>query len=422
MILEIRLRNFFSIKDEVVLDMQPASLRSEKARLLNGNIIEDEASYKALKSIAIYGANASGKSNIIKAIRFCCTMVFNSHTHNEDVSFNFKPFKFDGYDKKPSSFFIRFLQEGREYEYSFTLTTEAILKESLHYQSPGKRRTRIFERNESTGKTKADKYSFSRELKKPLDVAESTSVKTLFISRASQMDREIGKQIFRYFHEHFILRYLGYNPELLKHTISNEKQNILNALRVADSDIIDIELKTERKLAKGYNVNVTGVSEPLVTTSEQEYEHFRIITYHKQAPNIPFDFETEESDGTRKLFFVLLNILDIIKHNKVLLIDEIESSLHSGLVEFIIDLFHQSAGSQIIFTTHDTNLLNLERVRRDQVYFVNKKPEDGSSDLYSLIEFKDFRENMDPEKAYLLGRFDAIPYTGDPATVITKDR
>lgn len=110
----------------------------------------------------------------------------------------------------------------------------------------------------------------------------------------------------------------------------------------------------------------------------------------------------------------MLAVIDIVKNNKILLIDEIENSLHSKIVEYIIELFHISNSAQIIFTTHNTNLLNLNKLRKDQIYFVNKK-EDGSSDLYSLFDYKDFRDNMDLEKAYLQGRFDAVPYIDNSA-------
>lgn len=106
---------------------------------------------------------------------------------------------------------------------------------------------------------------------------------------------------------------------------------------------------------------------------------------------------------------MMLTILNIIRGNKVLLIDEISSGLHVKLVEYILNLFHQSESAQLIFSTHNTNLLNMKKIRKDQVYFVNKRA-DGSSDLYSLFDYKDFRETMDAEKAYLQGRFDAIPY------------
>lgn len=116
---------------------------------------------------------------------------------------------------------------------------------------------------------------------------------------------------------------------------------------------------------------------------------------------------------------MMLTILHIVQENKILLIDEIETSLHTKLVEYIIQLFHTSQSAQLIYTTHNTHLLNVNKLRKDQIYFVNKR-EDGSSELYSLFDFKDFRENMDLEKAYLQGRFDAIPYIDDSFEQIKK--
>lgn len=420
MILEIRLANFFSIRDEVTLDLRAASINSKKAKALKGNqfSINDN---QILKSVAIYGANASGKSNIVKAIRFCCRMVFQSHSHNEDVTFNFSPYKFDGYEDKPSSFFIRFLIDHREYEYAFALTRNEIIKESLHYYKVGKRktRTRIFERDEHAGKTKREKYKFSTLIKRPFDVAENTSKKTLYISRASQMDRELGKEIFRYFNEKFILQYFILNNEILKHRLSVDKAFLLSALQIADSDIVDIDYEVEKVRAKGVSISLSDSNESITQTGEQEIEKIKLVTYHKHSPKTPFDFETEESDGTKKLLYVLLNVIDIIQNGKILLIDEIESSLHSSIVEFIVDLFHKSENSQIIFSTHNTNLIDLNKVRKDQIYFVDKD-ETGNSTLYSLYDFKDFRENMDAEKGYLQGRFDAIPYLSDPSSLIIE--
>ena len=188
MILEIRLSNFFSIKDEVILDLQAGKIQSQAAKLLEDNTFDFNGE-KILKTIALYGANASGKSNIIKAIRFCCLMVVQSQDHNEKTLFNFLPFKFLGYSKKPSSFFIRFVSNEVEYEYSFSLTREQIITENLYFY-PNGRRALIFSRDESIKGEKKDKYSFGSAIKRPLDVAENTSIKTLYISRASQLDRD----------------------------------------------------------------------------------------------------------------------------------------------------------------------------------------------------------------------------------------
>ena len=408
MVLEIRLSNFFSIKDEVVLDLRAGNINTQKSKELENNIFEFE-DISVLKTIAIYGANASGKSNIINAIRFCNAMVFESHRHNQDTVYNFKPFKFKGCAKKPSTYFIRFVIDSIEYAYSFSLTRTEILEEQLYYY-PNGRKTKVFVRNEQNGPEKKDKYSFGTSvIKRPLDVAQSTSNKTLFISRASQMDRDIPKRVFNFFSRTFILNYQNYSTKNAHEMMGKYKNQLLMALQLADSDIVDF--KQILRNQKGKNLKANLVTEKAVF-EDAVVENLEIKTYHKNAPNTQFDFSTEESLGTQKLFFIMLTILDVVKNNKILLIDEIEDSLHTSIIEYIIEIFNASTGAQLIFTTHNTNLLNLNKMRKDQLYFVNKR-NDGSTDLYSLFDYKDFRDTMDVEKAYLQGRFDAIPFIND---------
>jgi AAA15 family ATPase/GTPase len=406
MVLEIRLSNFFSIKEEVVLDMRAGNSKSQQAQALEANTMScgDE---RVLKSVALYGANASGKSNIVKAIRFCCAMVFMSHTHNENSAFNFAPFKFDGWDSKPSSFRIRFVSGGIEYDYAFTLTRSEIVTEELYYY-PNGRRSKVFTRDERAGTEKRQIYSFGAAIRKPVDVAENTSRKTLYISRASQMDRDIAKEVFLFFSSRFILQY----PQNVMHFEQSYKENretLLRALKIADSDIVNVHLS--KVLQPNKNVAIDFENDRALF-QERIMEHLVFSTYHKANASVPFDMQTEESAGTQALFFIMLNIIDIVKNDKILLIDEIETSLHGKIVEYIVELFHASRKAQIIYTTHNTSLLSLERLRKDQIYFVNKR-DDSSSDLYSLFDYKDFRDTMDVEKAYLQGRFDAIPYIDD---------
>jgi len=410
MILEIRLSNFFSIKDEIILDLRAGKSKSKKVRDLENNVFtwKDDT---LVKTVALYGANASGKSNIIKAIRFCCRMVIKSHRHNEKAIFNFMPFKFDGYKEKPSSFLIKFIYNNIEYEYGFSLTRVKILKEFLFYY-PNNRRAKVFTRDESSGEDKQAKYSFSNVIKKPLDVAENTSVKTLYISRASEMDRAIPKEVFSFFYDQVVLGYTSIHTAKIDSIISKDRSLLIKALQIADSDIINIEVEKREFPIK--NVNLALQTET-ATFSEEQQEMVHITTFHNREPNEPFEFGIEESGGTKRLFFILLTLLDIVRNNKLLLIDEIESSLHPSIVEFIIKLFYASESSQLIFSTHNTKLLDLDKIRKDQVYFVNKKP-DSSTDLYSLFDYKDFRDTMDVEKAYLQGRFEAIPFIDDSLT------
>ena len=395
MLLEIRLSNFYSIKEEVVLDLRAGHNKTQKAEILRDNTFNynDE---QILKSAAIYGANASGKSSVMSAIRNCCSIVSNSHLNNENDVFDFVPFKFENYSQKPSRFFIRFVLDKIEYEYSFSLTQTEIVSEELYYY-PNGRRAKIFTRNEANGKIKKEIYSFGSVISRPMDIAENTSRKTLYISRASQMDREIPKAIFNFFDTiiAFDIGSLLHKTKLVEKLYLENRNVLTKALEIADSDIVNISYRKEKLASKE---SLTG--------------ELIFSTFHKANKEIPFSLE-EESGGTQILFIAMLFIIDIIKNNKILLVDEIEMSLHTKIVEYIIGLFHtKESSAQIIYTTHNTNLLNLNKLRKDQIYFTNKR-DDGSTDLYSLFDYKDFRDNMDLEKAYLQGRFDAIPYIND---------
>lgn len=412
MVLEIRIANFFSIKEEISIDFRAANIKSANARALTDNIFQYKDS-NVLKTIVMYGANASGKSNVIKAIRFCNAMVFESHMHNENTIFNFQPFKFDGFSEKPSTYFIRFISNGIEYEYFFSLTRNQILTESLHYYPKG-RIKEIFTRDERISEKKNEIYSFGDVIRRPMDVAESTSNKTLFVSRASQMDRDIPKEIFNYFHSKFILQYPGFGKSMLERLSKENKQQLIDTLKFADSDIIDVKFKSLTQPAKNVNANLDTLT---LTVEDVVEEKLEITTYHKRNPQIGFNFLTEESEGTIKLFFIMLSVLDIVKHNKILLIDEIEESLHPKIIEYIFDFFRAGKRAQLLCTTHNTRFLNLKRMRKDQIYFINKK-EDASTDAYSLYDYSDFRDTMDLEKAYLQGRFDAIPIMEDSLKTI----
>lgn len=377
MVLEIRLSNMFSFRDEVTLDLQAAKIQTKKARELEGNLFSVDGE-QMLKSVALFGANASGKSNVIKAIRACVNMVRSSHNYNVDTKFAISPFKFEDYANKPSSFYICFLLNGVEYEYSFSFMHDEIITETLYYY-PNGRKSLVFRRDESRGTEKKDIYEFKTVIKRPFDVADNTSKKTLYISRASQMDREIAQKIFLFFCNDIVLDYQVANIDSLDNLFKERKEQMLEVLRTADSDIIDFKIQNNA-----------------------------ITTFHRTNPSVAFDFETEESEGTKTLFRMMVRMIGIIHEGKMLLVDEIDNSLHTQLVEFVIGMFNHSDHAQLIYTTHNTHLLNTDFQRRDQVNFVNKR-EDGSSDLYSLFDFKDFRDTLDMEKAYLQGRFDAIP-------------
>lgn len=398
MLLKIELENFFSIKNRIFLDFIAAKSNSRQARDLSYNVIDWNGT-KVLKTIGLFGPNASGKSNILKAINFCYRMVLESHLNNEGTVFNFMPFKFDGYDAKPSAFLIDFVCSGIEYEYSFALTRTEVLRESLYYYPNGKR-AKVFTRDENAEEV----YSFSPGIiVKPKDVAINTGKKNLFLSRASSMNRVLPQELYRYFLNTFLLGLVDLNSVSVEENFNAYKKVILKALSICDTDICDIKVRHEQ------------VPAPIMSSLASPELNFRMIdilrfqTIHKRAPNVVFDLDVEESNGTRKLFQILLRLLDVVRNGKSLMMDEFDMGLHTRLADFIIDIIHASENSQLLFTSHNTNLIDMKRLRKDQVVFVNKL-DDGSTEVYSLYDYKDFRDNMDAEKGYIQGRFDAVPF------------
>lgn len=396
MILKIELENFFSIKDRIRIDFRAANINTMLARDLSYNVMEWNG-VPVLKTIGLFGPNASGKSNILKAIAFCCQLILGSHLYNEGMTFNFEPFKFDGFENKPSQFLIDFVCENVEYEYSFELTREKIVRESLYHYPVG-RRAKVFVR-EADGK-----YSFgSGVVAKPMDVALNTSNKNLFLSRASSMNRDVAQKLYRYFLNQFLLGLVNVNDLIVLDSFKMYKKVILKALEICDTDITDIEVRKEQ------------VPAPVLPMAGQTELSFKLVdvlrfkTVHRNQSDVMFDLDMEESNGTRKLFQILIRLLDVVKNKKSIMMDEFDMGLHTRLADFILDLIHASPNSQLLFTSHNTNLIDVKRLRRDQIVFVNKS-EQGATCVYSLYDFKDFRENMDAEKGYIQGRFDAVPY------------
>lgn len=405
MILKIEFENFFSIRDRLRIDFRAANINTALSRELSHNVMEWKG-VPVLKTVGLFGPNASGKSNILKAITFCCRMILESHLYNEGMIFGFEPFKFDGMPDKSSKFMIDFVCDDVEYEYSFELTRERILSESLFYYPMG-RRAKVFVRNAGGD------YSFgSGVLAKPADVVTNTGDKNLFLSRASSMNRDIAQKLYRYFMNQFLLGLVNVNDIIALDSFNTYKKVILKALEICDTDITDIEARKEQIPAP---VAIPGQAE----LSYKLVDVLRFKTFHRNQKDVMFDMDMEESNGTRKLFQILIRLLDVVKNKKSILMDEFDLGLHTRLADFILDLIHASSHSQLLFTSHNTNLIDVKRLRRDQIVFVNKS-EQGATEVYSLYDFKDFRENMDAEKGYIQGRFDAVPYVDSSVSSIRQ--
>ena len=293
MLLEMRFANFFSIKDEVCIDFKAGNIKTVSSKNLPDYVfnVNDET---LLKVQGIFGPNASGKSSILKAAFFCRQLVIDSSQNNEGSNFPFVPFKFDGYYEKPSSFFINFITEGIEYEYSFTLTRNQILTEDLYYY-PGKRKAKIFTRDESDGTKKSEIYSFGEGLFiKPLDVAQSTGRTTLFISRASQMDRELAKKIYNYFRTELLIGLPQLSGQYAVDLFKENKELILKALKMADSDIEDINVKIEKIPLFAVTTNVIRNGIPIApNSSTSAVDIINFYTIHKRNPDIKFNLEAK---------------------------------------------------------------------------------------------------------------------------------
>ncbi len=395
MILKIEIENFYSIRDLLRIDFRAANINTALSRKLKHNVMMWNE-VPILKSVGLFGPNASGKSNILKAINFCCRLILNSHLNNEGTVFDFEPFKFDGWQNNPSRFLIDFVCNDVEYEYSFILTKEKIISESLYHYPLG-RRAKVFVRKENGD------YSFGTGIiSKPTDVVLNTSEKNLFLSRASSMNRDFAQTLYRYFLKQFLFGLTNVNDALVLERFNTYKNVILKALEICDTDITDIEARKEQVPVP---ISIPGQDE----LSFKLVDALKFKTFHHNDKNVMFDLDMEESNGTKKLFQILIRLLDVVKNKKAIMLDEFDMGLHTRLADFILDLIHASDNSQLLFSSHNTNLIDIKRLRRDQIVFVNKS-EEGVTEVYALYDFKDFRENMDASKGYIQGRFDAVPY------------
>lgn len=393
MILKIEFENFFSIKDMVRIDFRAANIRTAKAKELSSNVMFWKE-IPVLKSVGLFGPNASGKSNILKTINFCCRLILESHLNNEGAEFSFEPFKFDDWQKKLSRFLIDFVCDDIEYEYSFKLIKSKIISESL-YHYPFGRKAKVF--------TRIDReYSFGSGIAKPGDVALNTSEKNLFLSRASSMNRDFAQKLYRYFLNQFMLGLANVNDIDILGSFNKYKKVILKALEICDTDIVGIEVRKEQ-------IPIPLTLSRIGDTPFKMVDALKFKTFHRHNKDVMFDLDMEESNGTRKLFQLLIRLLDVVKNKKGIILDEFDTGLHTRLADFILDLIHASEGSQLLFSSHNINLIDVDRLRKDQIVFVSKSS-DGATEVYSLHDFKDFRENMDARKGYIQGRFDAIPY------------
>jgi len=408
MLIEFSAENFRSIKEKVTLSLVASPDKSLDNNLIKKTLKKDDL----LRSAVIYGANASGKTNVILAINFLRALVINSHTHQKGMGIKFTPFKLDKKClTKPTKFEIIFIKDKTKYNYNVSFNHERIIDEELYYY-PNDRKALIFERKNTKS------YIFKIDTKDQKFISKRTLDNVLYLSKATQENYKKTSAAFDWLKND--LQFVGpYQPGLSEEftiNLLNEnkelKKLILKSLLEADVGIDNISASV-KKIEK-IPENIPSELLSLIKSSNNTFfKETKIKTFHK---DIEFDFYREESEGTKRMFSLMGHWIDALKNGRVLVLDELDTKLHHLLNVFLIKLFNdptQNKGNgQLIFTTHNTNLLDQDLFRRDQIWFTEKNNKIGSTDLYSLIEYSP-RKDKDIERGYLAGRYGALPFIGE---------
>jgi AAA15 family ATPase/GTPase len=413
MLVEFRVKNFRSLRDEQVLSL----VASTDKTLLDTHALGTglKAAPHLLKSAVVYGANASGKSNLVKALQYMRGVVLESAALQPGQAFErLQPFRLDAASgSQPTEFEVTFILEEVRYQYGFAMTAQRIVSEHLLVYKAFKPQ-RWFERRFDAESGK-DVYDFGPGLKGAKNLWEgATRPNALFLSVAVQLNSDALRPVFDWFANRLVIfnEQSPLSPQFSVQMLKQEAQRkaICDFLRAADISIADIEVATRQAVVHSIRFDLaTGKREDEAGEHAVDEVKFHHMTEHGKAV---FDL-TDESSGTRNLLFLTGPILDILNKGLTLVVDELDTSLHTLLVQALVRLFHRpevnTGGAQLIFTTHDTSLLDAYGLfRRDQIWFVEKKP-DQSSALYPLIDFSP-RKNEALERGYLQGRYGALPF------------
>lgn len=446
MLVQFSVENFLSFDEEQVFTMVATGGDQHPAHLVPDVPRKGES---LLRAAALYGANGAGKSNLVQAIRFAKNLIVDGTRGTQAIPV--RPFKLGKEAGRPSKFEFIIKTGGVLYNYGFRLDASRIQGEWL-YATPHKHEVKYFERTTSQD----GKVTFevgpalsgrSSKQKQFLDfVAQGTRPNQLFLTEALERNVSEAKPIIEWFEQALLVTTAeeqDFNLEARAH-ISQEFIGFLASfLRVADTGIEDITPSTQpfdfdqhvpswpqiqryalrvelRQTEPNDLIRIIGDNgTPLMLTPGINGEPLLVslLPLHRATGGRPVRFEMwEESEGTQRLIH-LLSFLFALKKGpeQVLVLDELDRRLHPLLSRLLIQTIFAEGGegrhSQIIFTTHDTNLLDLELLRRDEIWFA-EKDKGGASHLYSLAEFKT-RTDLKIEKGYLNGRFGAIPFIGD---------
>ncbi len=413
MLVEFRVKNFRSLRDEQVLSL----VASNDNTLRDTNTLPTglKSAPSLLSSAVVYGANASGKSNLIKALQYMRGVVVESATVIQPgQTYSVQPFRLDSDSNSlPSEFEVTFLLDGVRYQYGFAMTTQRIVSEHLLvYKAfkPQRWFTRSFD--PSAGK---DVYEFGPGLKGPKNVWEgATRPNSLFLSMAVQLNNDALRPVFDWFVNRLVIfnEQVQLSPQVTIQMLNQTegRKDICNFLSAADISIADIKLETRK--VPGQAVHFDATAGKAEVRPEEMEEHMLRFHHETAQGKAVFDL-MDESHGTRNLLFLAGPVLDILSKGLTLIFDELDTSLHTLLVRELVRMFHRpeinTGSAQLIFTTHDTSLLDApDLFRRDQVWFVEKDQAQAST-LVSLTDFSP-RKNEALERGYLIGRYGGVPF------------
>jgi AAA15 family ATPase/GTPase len=433
MLIEFSVGNFRSFKDRVTLSFVAANTSARDPKINKNNTIIVDDNLNLLTSLAVYGANASGKSNLVMALAFMRQLILSSASELQaGEQFAVEPFRLSTEtEDQPSFFQIVFLLNNIQYRYGFEVNRKRVVSEWL-FSVPSTREAALFVREEN--KIEPSPKFFKEG--KGLD--EKTRPNALFLSVVSQFNGEVSQSILKWFRRMGVVSGLDdmlYRAFTIRQVIEGKHKNdIIQLVKNLDLGINEIEgirldkaqvslPPTMPEELRNVLVNNFGDNDWLTVRTK----HPKLDAKGLQVDLVSFDMDQNESHGTQKAFYLAGPIIDVLSQGKVLIIDEMEARLHPLLTRELIELFNSletnPKRAQLIFTTHDTNLLSNKMFRRDQIWFV-EKDDVNASHLYSLAEMKvesgKVRNDATFEDDYLKGRYGAIPFLGGIKKIVLE--
>jgi hypothetical protein len=398
---------------------------------LPDNVFEADK-FRLLRSAAIYGPNASGKSSLIEALGFMRDFVADSARSQPGDPITVNPHRLDPASaQEPSLFELTFLVNGLRYQYGFTATRQRVVDEWLYSYPTNK--AREWFRREWDAKANKPMYVFpSQNLKgRKQEIADEAGENRLFLSWAASRNHEQLLPIYEWFSKR--LRELPSRDNLLPITahmaFSAEEVRgaVVQMLQSADFGISDIKI-TEMKLEEPLlaeavkKIGALGDKErsKVIDNVKAEWDRnrrFDVQLTHRGLRDMTAAFSLrQESDGTQRFFSLIGPWIEALVHGYTVFVDEIDASLHPMLTRSLIKLFHNPkwniSGAQLILTTHDVSLMDSSLFRRDQIWLTEKDGE-GAAHLYSLNDYKKPRKEENWRKGYMAGRYGAVPILGD---------